>query len=112
MIAIVPAFPLTGPESVRQGTDRSAAGGSSRGKGVRDDLVDQPRPYGDAGQVRAEQAHESDDEYDTVGGLITSELGHLPEVGETTTLGAYQFKVTAANDRRVQQFRVSRQPEL
>jgi magnesium and cobalt transporter len=58
------------------------------------------------------QAELPDDEYDTVGGLITSELGHLPEVGETTTLGAYQFKVTAANDRRVQQFRVSRQPEL
>jgi magnesium and cobalt transporter len=58
------------------------------------------------------QAELPDVEYDTVGGLITSELGHLPEVGETTTLGAYQFKVTAANDRRVQQFRVSRQPEL
>jgi magnesium and cobalt transporter len=43
--------------------------------------------------------------------LITSEFGHLPEVGEKATIGAYLFQVTAANDRRVQQFRVSRQSE-
>ena len=48
-----------------------------------------------------------DEEYDTVGGLITSEFGHLPEVGEEATIGDYLFHVTAADDRRVQQFRVS-----
>lgn len=59
-------------------------------------------------QIKAELP---DEEYDTVGGLITSEFGHLPEVGEKATVGAYLFQVTAANDRRVQQFRVSRQSE-
>jgi magnesium and cobalt transporter len=59
-------------------------------------------------QIKAELP---DEEYDTVGGLITSEFGHLPEVGEKATIGAYLFQVTAANDRRVQQFRVSRQSE-
>jgi len=59
-------------------------------------------------QIKAELP---DEEYDTVGGLITSEFGHLPEVGEQATIGAYLFQVTAANDRRVQQFRVSRQSE-
>ena len=51
------------------------------------------------------------EEYDTVGGLITSEFGHLPEVGEQATIGAYLFQVTAANNRRVQQFRVSLQSQ-
>ena len=50
-----------------------------------------------------------DEEYDTVGGLVTSEFGHLPEVGEHTVIGDYLFHVTLADDRRVQQFRVARQ---
>ncbi len=52
----------------------------------------------------------SDEEYDTVGGMVTSEFGHLPEVGEEVTIGDYLFLVTEADDRRVQQFRVVRQP--
>lgn len=51
----------------------------------------------------------SDEEYDTVGGMVTSEFGHLPEVGEEVTTGDYLFHVTEADDRRVQQFRVTRQ---
>jgi magnesium and cobalt transporter len=51
----------------------------------------------------------SDEEYDTVGGMVTSEFGHLPEVGEKIAIGDFQFHVTAADDRRVQQFRVVRQ---
>ena len=50
----------------------------------------------------------SDEEYDTVGGMVTSEFGHLPEVGEEVAIGDYLFHVTEADDRRVQQFRVSR----
>ncbi|MDE2156898.1 MAG: CBS domain-containing protein [Xanthomonadaceae bacterium] len=49
-----------------------------------------------------------DEEYDTVGGMVTSEFGHLPDVGEETAIGTYLFQVTAADDRRVQQFRVVR----
>jgi magnesium and cobalt transporter len=48
-----------------------------------------------------------DEEYDTVGGMVTSEFGHLPEVGEEIVIGAYLFHVTQADDRRVQQFRVA-----
>ena len=50
-----------------------------------------------------------DEEYDTIGGMVTSEFGHLPEVGEEVAIGGYLFHVTAADDRRVQQFRVMRQ---
>ena len=53
----------------------------------------------------------SDEEYDTVGGLVTSEFGHLPEVDEEVAIDDYLFHVTQADDRRVQQFRVTRQAE-
>ena len=48
----------------------------------------------------------SDEEFDTIGGMVTSEFGHLPEVGETITIEGYIFDVTEADDRRVQGFRV------
>ncbi len=54
----------------------------------------------------------SDEEYDTVGGMVTSEFGHLPEVGEEAVIGDYLFCVTEADDRRVQQFRVVRQSDM
>jgi magnesium and cobalt transporter len=50
----------------------------------------------------------SDEEFDTVGGMVTSEFGHLPEVGEEIAVGDYLFHVTEADDRRVQQFLVTR----
>ena len=50
----------------------------------------------------------SDEEYDTVGGMVTSEFGHLPEVGEEVAIGGFLFHVTEADDRRVQQFRVAK----
>jgi magnesium and cobalt transporter len=54
-------------------------------------------------------ANFSDEEFDTVGGMCTSEFGHLPEVGEEIAIGGYLFHVTEADDRRVQAFRVIRQ---
>jgi len=48
----------------------------------------------------------SDDEFDTVGGMVTSEMGHLPEAGEEAELGPFHFQVTKADARRVHQFAV------
>jgi magnesium and cobalt transporter len=48
----------------------------------------------------------SDDEFDTIGGMVTSEFGHLPEPGEEVALGGFHFHVTRADDRRVLQFAV------
>ncbi len=48
-----------------------------------------------------------DDEYDTVGGLVTSAIGHLPEAGEELSLGLFHFRVGRADRRRVQSFVVS-----
>jgi magnesium and cobalt transporter len=50
----------------------------------------------------------SDEEFDTVGGMATAEFGHLPEAGEKIAIGNFEFQVTQADDRRVQQFRVVR----
>ena len=48
-----------------------------------------------------------DDEYDTVGGLVTSAIGHLTEAGEELALGRFHFRVGRADRRRVQSFVVS-----
>jgi magnesium and cobalt transporter len=48
----------------------------------------------------------ADDEFDTIGGMVTSEFGHLPETGEDIVIGGFQFRVTRADDRRVLQFAV------
>jgi magnesium and cobalt transporter len=50
------------------------------------------------------------EEFDTIGGMITSEFGHLPEAGEEIAAGDFLFHVTEADDRRVQQFRVQPRP--
>ena len=47
-----------------------------------------------------------DDEYDTVGGLVTAAIGHLPETGEELTLGRFLFRVARADARRVHAFHV------
>lgn len=48
-----------------------------------------------------------DDEYDTIGGLVTEAIGHLPEIGEELTLGPFAFRVVRADARRVQAFHVT-----
>ena len=47
-----------------------------------------------------------DDEYDTIGGLVTAAIGHLPESGEELTLGRFVFRVSGADARRVHAFHV------
>ena len=42
-----------------------------------------------------------DDEYDTIGGLVTAAIGHLPEAGEELTLGRFAFRVARADARRL-----------
>ena len=48
----------------------------------------------------------NDDEYDTIGGLVTAAIGHLPEAGEELTLGRFLFRVARADARRVHAFHV------
>ncbi|MBS0431330.1 MAG: CBS domain-containing protein [Proteobacteria bacterium] len=67
-------------------------------------LVDALTPIGDFNEQLGSAF--SDEEYDTIGGMITAEIGHLPEPGEETSTGGFVFSVTRADDRRVLQFRV------
>jgi len=46
----------------------------------------------------------SDEDFDTIGGMVTSEFGHLPEPGEEIVLGGFTFRVNKADARRVLQF--------
>jgi magnesium and cobalt transporter len=45
-----------------------------------------------------------DDEYDTIGGLVACELGHVPGAGEEVALGRFEFTVASADERRVHSF--------
>ena len=49
----------------------------------------------------------SDDDYDTIGGLVTDAVGHLPEIGDELALDRFVFRVARANARRVQAFHVT-----
>jgi magnesium and cobalt transporter len=48
----------------------------------------------------------SDEEYDTIGGMVTASFGHLPEVGEEAEFSGFHFLVAKADARRVHQFLV------
>jgi len=50
----------------------------------------------------------SDEEYDTIGGLVMHELGRLPRRGESIEFGGFEFSVTKADKRRVDALQVQR----
>ncbi|MEN8175170.1 MAG: transporter associated domain-containing protein [Pseudomonadota bacterium] len=43
----------------------------------------------------------ADYEFDTIGGLVTHTLGHLPKGGETVTIGDFEFRVIRADSRKI-----------
>ncbi len=45
----------------------------------------------------------SEDEFDTVGGIVTQAFGHLPTVGETIVLESFSFRVIEADGRQIHQ---------
>ena len=67
-------------------------------------VVDALTPIGDFNERFG--ADFDDDEYDTIGGLVTAAIGHLPEAGEELTLGRFVFRVASADARRVHAFHV------
>jgi magnesium and cobalt transporter len=50
----------------------------------------------------------SDEEYDTVGGLVMHELGRLPRLGENVQIGGFKFAVVQVDDRRIDALHVQR----
>ncbi|MGD8526037.1 MAG: transporter associated domain-containing protein [Thioalkalispiraceae bacterium] len=53
----------------------------------------------------------SDEEFDTIGGLVMNALGHMPKRGETLILGQFHFKVLRASSRRIHLFEVNKLDE-
>jgi magnesium and cobalt transporter len=49
----------------------------------------------------------SDEEYDTIGGLLMQEFGRLPRRGETIKIGALEFRILRADRRRIDLLRVT-----
>jgi magnesium and cobalt transporter len=43
----------------------------------------------------------NDEDFDTIGGLITQGFGHMPSNGESITIENYQFTVMDADERRI-----------
>jgi magnesium and cobalt transporter len=53
----------------------------------------------------------ADDEFDTVGGLVTHAFGRLPKRGETVEIAGLRFHVLRAGSRRLHTLRVERLPQ-
>ena len=53
----------------------------------------------------------ADDEFDTVGGLVTHAFGRLPKRGETVEIAGFRFHVLRAGTRRLNILRVERLPQ-
>jgi magnesium and cobalt transporter len=53
----------------------------------------------------------SDEEFDTIGGLILQDFGHLPQRNEVAQINGYNFKVINADNRQIHLLRVSGETE-
>ncbi|MEC9313561.1 MAG: transporter associated domain-containing protein, partial [Pseudomonadota bacterium] len=53
----------------------------------------------------------SDDDFDTVGGYVMNQFGHLPQRGEQISIGSFQFTVLRADNRRLYLMKMEILPE-
>jgi len=49
----------------------------------------------------------SDEDFDTIGGLLMQHIGHMPKAGETATIDGCQFRVLSADSRRLHLLQVT-----
>lgn len=49
----------------------------------------------------------SEDDFDTIGGVLSHAFGHLPRQGERVQIDNLEFEVVAADNRRIQQIRMT-----
>ena len=54
----------------------------------------------------------NDEDFDTVGGLVVNQFGHLPERDEQITIGHFQFTVIRADNRRIHLLEMLVLPEV
>jgi len=53
----------------------------------------------------------SDEEFDTIGGLVVHQIGHLPKRGERVVIGNLLFKILRADNRRVHMLQLTLLPK-
>ena len=53
----------------------------------------------------------ADEEFDTIGGLVVHQIGHLPKRGERVVIGNLLFKILRADSRRVHMLQLTVLPE-
>jgi magnesium and cobalt transporter len=51
-------------------------------------------------------ANFSDEEFDTIGGLVIQAFGHMPARNEVTTIENFEFKVINADQRKIHSLRM------
>lgn len=49
----------------------------------------------------------NDEEFDTIGGIVTQAFGHLPLRNESTVIGDYEFRVLYSDNRQIHLLRVT-----
>lgn len=49
----------------------------------------------------------SEDDFDTIGGLVMQSFGHLPQRNEATEIGGFQFKVLYSDGRKIHLLRLT-----
>ncbi|HSG88657.1 MAG TPA: transporter associated domain-containing protein [Pseudomonadales bacterium] len=54
----------------------------------------------------------SDDEFDTIGGIVMQQFGHLPKREETISVQGFRFRVLNADSRRIRLLHMSRLPTV
>ena len=54
----------------------------------------------------------SHDEFDTIGGLVMHQIGHMPNQGEHTQIDRFHFKVLSAESRRIHLLQVTTEEEF
>jgi len=52
----------------------------------------------------------SDEDFDTLGGFVTQQLGHMPKAGESITINKYQISIVRASARCIQLLKLTESP--
>lgn len=73
-------------------------------------VMDARVPFSEVQETFGIEPPDGSDEFDTLGGFVTHELGRLPKVGETVQRDGVKFVVESVDGRRVGRVRVIREP--
>ncbi|MDP9246342.1 MAG: HlyC/CorC family transporter, partial [Chloroflexota bacterium] len=75
-------------------------------------VMDARVPFSEVEETFGIAPPDGTDQFDTLGGFVTHELGRLPKVGETVTRDGVKFVVESVDGRRVGRVRVIREPAV